>query len=237
VSRSLVYKPTAAQVSRTLIDSGAYLTAPSLANRSTWYTWKSGVVAPVYCDCRKLGPDAGATALIRVALGNAIRLYYPEAEVIVGMAEAGVIWSTLAASELAKGHAFVRKQRKTHGTRTLVECNPPKRAKAVIVDDLVASGGSIEHAYRAITGEAGMNVVGVMSIVNWDFEQMHRTLARLGLTVHSLTSYPELLDAAVELGRLTEAAAFELRVFYGNPQGHEWDLRALRAQGPRQNVA
>jgi orotate phosphoribosyltransferase len=237
VPQGLVYKPTAAQVSRTLIDSGAYLMAPSLTNRSTWFKWKSGIIAPVYCDCRRLGPDAGATALIQVALGNAIRFCHPEAEYVVGMAEAGVIWSTLAARELGKGHAFVRKERKMHGTRTLVECNPPKRAKAVIVDDLVASGGSIEHAHRAIVGEVGMDVVGVMSIVNWDFERMHQTLGRLGLPVHSLTSYPELLDAAVELGRLTEAAAFELRVFYGDPQGHEWDIQALRAQAPRRSVA
>lgn len=237
MSDNLVYKPTAAPVSRTLIDAGAYLMASSLSDRQTWFTWKSGTRAPVYTDCRKLAGNPGASALIQSALGNAIRSYYPDVECIVGMAEAGVIWSTRASSELGKGQAFVRKQRKQHGTKTLVECDPPKGAKAVIVDDLMASGGSVEHACRAIKGEAGLVPIGVMTIVNWDFEKMRRTIGALRLPVHALTSYPELLEAAVEAGELSEAAAIELRRFYRNPEHHEWDLRALGARGGRRSAA
>jgi orotate phosphoribosyltransferase len=237
VSESLVYKPTAAPVSRCLIDAGAYLMAASLSDREKWFTWKSGTRAPVYTDCRKLARNPGASALVKSALGNAIRSYYPDVECVVGMAEAGVIWSTLAASELGKGQAFVRKQRKQHGTRTLVECDPPAGARAVIVDDLMASGGSVEHACRAIRGEAQLVPIGVMTIVNWNFEAMRRRLSALHLPVHALTSYPELLEAAVEARRLGELAAFELGRFYSDPERHEWDLRALGARGARRTVA
>lgn len=228
---SLVYKPTAAPVSRTLIDAGGYLTAESLSNRKTWFPWKSGIVAPIYTDCRRLAADPGATALLQKALSNAIRFYHPKVECIVGMAEAGMVWSTLSANDLGKPHAFVRKQRKQHGTGALVEGSPPEGAKTVIVDDLIASGGSIEHAYRAITNEAQLAPIGVMTIVNWNFEEMRRRLSRLRIPVHSLTSYPELLMAAVEIGRLSQAAAHELRSFYRNPQSHNWNLQALKG-GP-----
>jgi len=237
VPESLVYKPTAAPVSRTLIEAGAHLTAPSLSNKKTWYPWKSGIVAPVYTDCRRLAADPGATALLQTALSNAIRFYYPEVECIVGMAEAGMVWSTLVANALAKPHAFVRKQRKRHGTGALVEGNPPEGAKTVLVDDLTASGGSIEHAYRAITGEGQLIPIGVMTIVNWNFEEMRRRLSRLRVPVHSLTSYPELLGAAVETGRLSQGAAHELRSFYRSPQDHVWNLQALKGGPTEKRVA
>jgi len=147
-----------------------------------------------------------------------------------------MIWSTLVANALGKSHAFVRKERKRHGSGALVECSPPPGAKAVIVDDLIASGGSVEHAYRAIKGEGQLVPVGVMSIVNWDFEEMRRRLTQLRIPVHALTSYPELLEAAVDLGGLSQSAAHELRTFYRDPEHHLWNLQALKGHSDRQKA-
>lgn len=140
----LVYEPTTRTVARTLLGAGAYCTASDMADEACWFTWKSGIRAPAYLDCRVLARDPGATTIVTKAMGSAIRANYPEVEYIVGVAEAGIIWSTLTAQELGKPHAFVRRQPKQHGRSGWVECSPPMGKRAIVVDDVMASGESLD---------------------------------------------------------------------------------------------
>jgi orotate phosphoribosyltransferase len=121
----------------------------------------------------------------------------------------------------------VRKTRKQHGTGALVECSPPPGRKAVLVDDLMASGGSLDLAIDAIEHECRMEPCGIVTIVNWNFHVMRERFAQRGVPFHSLVSYPELLQAGMQGGRLTKPAALELARFYRNPKNHEWDFSAF----------
>lgn len=224
---SLVFEPTSGPVARALIGAGAYRLAEDMTAKETWFKWKSDVVAPVYTDCRVVAGDTGATGIVVTALGTAIRAYHPAVERVVGVAEAGLVWSSAVAYEMGLPHAFVRKERKRHGTSALVECPPPAGRRVVVIDDLVASGKSMGDALRALATECRAEVLGVLSIVNWHMPAMRERFSRIGVPYHALVSYPHLLQAAVEAGQLTRVAAKELQRFYRNPQGHSWDLEAL----------
>jgi len=228
VVSNLVYEEQAPDVARTLLNAGAYMLAPTPDDPNSWLTWKSGLQAPVYTDCRKLFRDPGATELVTLALCSAIRVLFGPFDYVVGTAEAGVMWSSRVAAELGKPHAFVRKQRKAHGSSLLVECSPEHGSRALVIDDLMASGGSVVKAIEALRTEAKMPTVGVMTVVNWDFPEMRERLARLGIPYRALVSYSDLLLAAVNSGRLDVRAAKELSRFYKNPTHHEWDLSAFK---------
>jgi len=227
ISPTLVYDPTSEIVARALITAGAYrITTDSPPDQ--WFKWKSGILAPVYTDCRVLAGHPGECAIVRTSLGSSIRANFPHAEYIVGMSEAGIIWATLAGSELAKPFAFVRKQKKGHGASAgFVECSPPVGARAVVVDDLVASGESLEHAIRALKEEKDIKTIGVQSIVNWDFLEMRDRFRNFEIPTRALVSFPSILRAAVEASMITERAMEELTDFYRSPRSHKWNLEAF----------
>jgi hypothetical protein len=62
ISPSLVYDPTAELVARQVIGAGAYVVRQT-DDQSQWFTWKSGIVAPCYTDCRVLPGNPGASSL------------------------------------------------------------------------------------------------------------------------------------------------------------------------------
>jgi orotate phosphoribosyltransferase len=228
MSYKLVYEPTSRAIARTLLGAAAYCMAPDMTDEACWFTWKSGIRAPVYLDCRMLARDPGATTMVTKAMGSAIRSSHPEVEYIVGVAEAGVIWSALLAQELGRPHAFVRKQPKQHGRSGWVECSPPLGKRAIIVDDVMASGESIEKAIKMLEAEKKIATVGVQTIVNWNFREMRERFALIGVPVHSLVSYPQVLDAAVEAKLIEKDARDELHRFYTNPREHSWTVEKLR---------
>jgi orotate phosphoribosyltransferase len=232
---TLVYGPTSDLVARSLLSAHAYCIADDMTDESTWFTWKSHILAPVYTDCRVLARDPGATSMITTAMGSAIRALYPDVEYIVGIAEAGIIWSTLVSQELGKPHAFVRKQPKTHGRSRWVECSPPSGKRAVIVDDVLASGESMAQAIKLLQSEKQITTVGVQTIANWNFREMRERFSALGVPVHSLVSYPHVLDAATEAKLITLPARFELHRFYNNPREHKWNHDQLRKAARDEN--
>src|SRR5687768_7916694 len=83
--RGLVYERRAWQTAESLVKTGAYHVDMSLSP-DDWYTWRSGIKAPCYCDCRQLNANADAREQVTDALTDAVRLTFPEANLVVGMA-------------------------------------------------------------------------------------------------------------------------------------------------------
>jgi hypothetical protein len=102
----------------------------------------------------------------------------------------------------------------------LVECEPGRGDQAVIIEDVVASGGSAVRVIRALLAETSLRVAGVQSIVNWNFPEMRDLLAPW--TVRAVTSYPQVLASAREAGLLSDADVCELLRFYADPRRHRW---------------
>ena len=224
----LVYEPTSEMVARAVVVAGAYFLAKDMSDKTQWYRWKSDVLAPVYLDLRTLGSDPGATTLIAKAMASSIRATLPQVECVVGMAEAGVVWSSLVAQELGKPHAWVRKAPKEHGLGRWIGGYPRVGSRAVLVDDLVASGGSLQHAVASLAAEKKIETVGIQTIVNWNFREMRERFGELGVPASTLVSYPQILDAALNAGLLTLKGQAELNRFYRNPREHHWNPQAFR---------
>lgn len=108
-----------------------------------------------------------------------------------------------------------------------MDCSPPSGVKAVLVDDLVASGDSLLRAVEILREEKGITTIGVQSIVNWDFLEMRNLFKDTGIRIRALVSYPQLLDAALESGLISRDAMQELALFYRNPRKHVWNLSAF----------
>ena len=157
--------------------------------------------------------------LVDDALADATRSSFPGADYIVAVAYAGIPLAKTVAERLDLPLAYVRSEAREPGG-PLVECEPGTGEQAVIIEDVVASGGSAARAIRALLAETGLRVAGVQAIANWNFPEMRDLLAPW--TVRAVTSYPQVLDSARETGLLTGADVRELLRFYADPRRHRW---------------
>jgi orotate phosphoribosyltransferase len=206
-------------VAAALVASGAF-TVDMRLPRDQWFRWKSGILAPCGCNCRRLNTLPAIRRLIDDALAEAAQASFPDADYIVAVAHAGIPWAKTLADRLDLPLAYVRAEARADGG-PLVECSPGQGARAVLVEDVVASGGSAARAIEALHTETGLRVVGVQSIANWNFPQMRALLAPW--TVRALTSYPQVLASAREAGLVSAADVEELLGFYADPRGHPWN--------------
>jgi orotate phosphoribosyltransferase len=205
-------------VAAALVASGAF-TADLRMPADRWYRWKSGILAPCGCNCRRLNAVPALRRVVDDALAEATRSWFPDADYIVGVAHAGIPWAKTIAERLDLPLAYVRAESREAGG-TLVECAPERGSRAVIVEDVVASGASAAHAIAALRAETRLGVAGVQSIANWNFPEMRARLA--AWPVRALTSYPQVLASARQAGLISAADAGELTRFYAGPRDHAW---------------
>ena len=138
-------------------------------------TLASGNKSKHYVDCKKALSHAEARAWIGEAIlevADANRLQFKG----VGGLELGAYPIGTAVSDAAfrkdkrKLNAFVvRKQRKAHGLKSLVEGDLTGVKRVLIVDDVVTSGSSVITAIRACRDD-NFEVMGAVAIV--DREEM-----------------------------------------------------------------
>jgi orotate phosphoribosyltransferase len=209
----------ASRVATALVASGAF-TVDLRMPRDQWFRWKSGILAPCGCNCRRLNTFPAWRRLIDDALAEAVRASFPDADYVVGVGDAGIPWAKTLAERLDLPLAYVRAGPRVAGG-PLVECSPAGGTRAVVVEDVVASGESTRRAVRALLAESGLRVAGVQSIANWGFPQMRAVLA--AWRVRAITSYPQVLASALEAGLIDEAGLGQLIRFYADPRGHDWD--------------
>jgi orotate phosphoribosyltransferase len=183
------------------------------------FRWKSGILAPCGCNCRRLNTLPAFRRLIDDALADATRESFPDADYVVAVANAGIPWGKTLAERLDLPFAYVRAEPREAGGQ-LVECAPSEGYRTVIIEDVVASGTSTARAIKAVLAETGLRIAGVQSIANWNFPEMRAQLS--DWPVRSITSYPQVLASAREAGLIGEDDTIELLGFYADPRNHSW---------------
>lgn len=163
------------------------------------YTWASGWKSPIYCDNRKILSFPYIRDYIKSELCNVIFEQFPEAELVAGVATAGIAWGAMAADQLKLPFVYVRPKPKEHGLGNQVEGHFEKGAKTIVVEDLISTGKSSLQVVEALRKE-GADVVGMVSIFNYEFDVASEAFQQAGVKLHSLTNYPQMIGLAMEKG-------------------------------------
>ena len=150
----------------------------------------SGLESPYYIDLRLLYSFPELRNRIVDELINKFSVL-KQADVVLGIATSGLALASFIACKLNKPLAYVRIERKEHGTKSLVEGVIANRT-VVIVDDVATTGGSIEHAIIA-TKEAYGKPIAAVTVV--DREQGARQrLKNYGIELYSLITAREIFE-------------------------------------------
>lgn len=163
------------------------------------FTWASGWKSPIYCDNRKTLSFPYIRDFVKSELCNVIFESFPEADMLAGVATAGIAWGAMAADQLKLPYIYVRPKPKEHGLGNQVEgfFEPGKRV--VVVEDLISTGKSSLQVC-AVLKEQGLLVEGMVSIFTYGFDVAASAFAEAGVALKSLTNYETLISLALEKG-------------------------------------
>ena len=163
------------------------------------FTWASGWKSPIYCDNRKILSFPFIRDHIKSELCNVIFEKFPEAELLAGVATAGIAWGAMAADQLKLPYVYVRPKPKEHGLTNQVEGYFENGQKTVVVEDLVSTGKSSLQVVDVLKS-SGADVIGMVSIFNYGFPIATETFSSASLVYYSLTDYKTLIELAIERG-------------------------------------
>ena len=193
-----ILETTARETAAKLLDIGAIK-----LNHQKPFTWSSGWKSPIYCDNRLALSYPPIRSYIKLSLAKAIKDYFPLAECIAGVATAGIPQGALVAEELQLPFVYVRPKPKEHGMGNLIEGKIEKGQKVVLVEDLISTGGSSLKAAQAMR-EAGFDVIGMVAIFTYGFEQSEKSFSEQKIKLICLSDFNHLLQEALERKYLDE---------------------------------
>ena len=185
------------------------------------FTWASGIKSPVYCDNRLTLTAPEVRTLIENSIADVIREEYPEADVIMGTATAGIAHAAIAAHILGLPMGYVRSGAKDHGRGNQIEGELNKGDKVVIVEDLISTGGSVIDAATALRN-AGAEVLGIVSIFTYGMQKGLDRLAQENLKNISLTNFDVISEVAVDESYIRPEDRERLIAFRNNPSDEGW---------------
>lgn len=185
------------------------------------FTWASGIKSPVYCDNRLTLTAPEVRTLIENSIADVIREEYPEADVIMGTATAGIAHAAIAAHILGLPMGYVRSGAKDHGRGNQIEGQLNKGDKVVIVEDLISTGGSVIDA-ATVLRNAGAEVLGIVSIFTYGMQKGLDRLAQENLKNISLTNFDVISEVAVDENYIRPEDRERLIAFRNNPSDEGW---------------
>ena len=163
------------------------------------FTWASGWKSPIYCDNRKILSFPFIRDFIKSEMCNVIFESFAEADLLAGVATAGIPWGAMAADQLKLPYIYVRPKPKEHGLGNQIEGFYEKGMKAVVIEDLISTGKSSLEVINVLN-KSGLQVHGLVSIFNYGFKEADETFKQANITYKSLTDYDTLIALAIEKG-------------------------------------
>lgn len=204
------------EIAKDLLDIKAVFLSPDQP-----FTWASGIKSPIYCDNRLTLSYPNVRKAIANGIANIIKNNFPECEIVMGTATAGIPHATLVADILNLPTGYVRGKAKDHGRQNQIEGKWAPGQKVVVVEDLISTGGSSIECVKALE-ENGIEVLAVVSIFTYGMAKAKANFDAANCKAMSLVTFNELLEAAVAYNYIKDQDKAKLLKFMENPSDESW---------------
>ena len=178
------------------------------------YRYTSGILSPIYCDNRLIMSYPEKRKEVVQAFLDMIKEKNLEFDVIAGVATAGITHAAFIAEKLDVPMAYIRSSKKEHGKENKIEGKIKDDQKALIVEDLVSTGGSSVDAAMAVK-----KVTDCIAVFTYEMEKAKQKFADANINLHTLSNFSTLMEVAVEENYITEEQKNTALEWNKDPQG------------------
>ena len=194
-------------------------------NAETPYKYASGIMSPVYIDCRKLlsFPRVRSTVMDFAASTLLRDAGFEQFDCIAGGETAGIPFAALLADRLGLPMIYVRKKPKGHGRNAQIEGDMKEGARVLIIEDLTTAGGSMFTFIDAIRAAGGIVDHGMALFFYGIFQEAHQRFANGKVQFHHIATWREVLAIAKEQQLFDDKTLQEVEAFLDAPLA--WSAR------------
>ncbi len=208
---------TAYQAAEALLDIDAVTFRPTNPFR-----YESGLLSPIYVDCRLLPSHPKQRESIADSLTEAFRKSDMQADVVVGTGASAITLAEYVSRRLRLPMAYTRREQKGHGTQQQREGAPVEGRKVLLISDMISTGQDIPSSVEAIRGEGGL-ISYCQAVFDMELEENDRFLMDHEIEYGSLTTLSDLLVVAEIKKHLTRSDGMLVQEWHSSPT--EWDNR------------
>ena len=183
------------------------------------FKFTSGWASPVYIDCRKLisYPRVRHTLMDFAASVITRNIGFETIDSIAGGETAGIPFAAWIADRLMLPMQYVRKKAKGFGRNAQIEGDFENGSHILLVEDLTTDGNSKIKFCEALR-EAGAKVDHTFVVFYYDiFPQTRQALDKIGLEMHSLATWWDVLKVAKVYNCHENPAIGEVEGFLHDP--------------------
>ncbi len=181
----------------------------------------SGRLSPVYIDCRRIigFPSARAKVIDLAVARIEEAIGFERIDVIAGGETAGIPFAAWIAERLSLPMVYVRKAPKGFGRGAQLEGHWNDADRMLLVEDLATDGGSKLGFIEAIR-KADATIADALVIFHYGiFPASTGRLAELGVRLHGLATWWDVLAEAEASGALSGSDLAAVRGFLEAPEG------------------
>jgi orotate phosphoribosyltransferase len=176
----------------------------------------SGWASPVYVDCRKIISFVQERREIISLMAETVR---GEAfDLVAGGETAGISYGAWMAEALSLPFAYVRKKPKEVGKTQQIEGEIRAGQRVLLVEDLATDGASKVNFLNALRAAGAACAHSVVVFYYGIFPKAPEIIRNAGITLHALTDWRTVIDAAEGNGYFTPAQAKGIREFLDHPE-------------------
>ena len=178
------------------------------------FTFASGIKSPIYCDNRYI---LGFSEERDIIIDGFVEKIDKDADVIVGVATAGIPWASFIADRMKKPLSYVRNKPKEHGRGKQIEGADIKGKKVVVIEDLITTGKSSLIAVEVLQKEEVVEQE-VMAIFSYGFDKARENYEKYNCKFSSLSNFDTLIKILEQSKYLTEEEAKIALEWSRNPE-------------------
>ena len=185
------------------------------------FIFTSGWASPVYNDTRWLisFPDVRSTMMDFAIAAIDRDIGRDKIDVVAGGETAGIPFAAWVADRLHAPMQYVRKKAKGFGRNAQIEGQVLPGQNVLLVEDLATDGRSKVNFVKAIR-DAGAKCDHCFVIFFYDiYPEGKKIMADLGVTLHYLTTWHDVLAVAKASGKFEPKMLIEVENFINDPAG------------------
>lgn len=181
-------------VAKILLQIGAITLSPKKPYRFT-----TGILSPVYTDCRILMSYPKERKQIIKFLIDAIKKTKISFRVVAGTATAGIPHAAWVADKMSLPMVYVRKEAKGHGKKNKIEGLIKNGQKVAVIEDLISTGKSSSNSILAVRQQGGFASY-IFAITTYSMKKSKNVFRKKRIKLVSLTDFQTIVKVASREG-------------------------------------